>query len=447
MAQDLFQQQQTTQQQISTPTPPAASPIAPPATATPTTGTPSPAGSSNLGPKLPSSKPVTRQVDPKETVMGQLTDLYTGNDNAILETARASARVQAEERGLSNSSLATQAGEQAVFSRAADIAAADAGTYERAATQNAATRNQFALGERQYQQNVDLSNLDTQQRMKLADQAFENQTKLSDQVFNQQTLLSAQGYEQALDLSVQDFREQSKLLMQEFGNQMQMSALDQQEALQQLQAEQTNFMARLGEQGRLDAVQSRLDQQEALQFERLRSDLDIVRLGAQTDNRLRELEVELQGRLDEIVAQTEAQQDVNLASDARRTQLQYLQETGAIMRQTMQDISLINTTEGLSTAQQSAAVADVRRNMQNDLAVLQSYYEQAPSWDPAWGVDTPQNVYNPGAQPVVGPPPGYTPPVTGGPVAPVGTGGTPLYRGPVDVEAIQRALAGAGYLY
>lgn len=333
-----------------------------------------------------SAEPVIRTVAPEETVAGQLTDVISANSPVIQQQEQLAQRV-AEQRGLQNSSLAVQAGREAAIGAALPIASADAATYARAAEVNQNAQNTFNLAEFQHQNALEMLSEDQANRLALAEQAFGHQTDLSRQAFEQAGQLSEQGFQQALDLSIQDFQEQTQLMTQELANQLQLSAQDQTELLQQLQVQHLNTLGALAEQARLNAIQSGLDAENAQELERLRGELDLVRIAAQSDATQAEIAAQLEGRIAEIAATADANAALNAESDARRMQMQYLQETGAIMRQAMQDIAAISTTEGLTRTQQQGAVRDVRTQMQNDLSLLQAYYSQSPSWDPSWGVD------------------------------------------------------------
>lgn len=87
-------------------------------------------------------QPITHDVQSNETVQGQLGDiLKTGNP--LLEGAKARAQQQANARGLQNSSMAVQSGEEAIVNSAMPIAQADASAYQKQALVNQDIVNQF----------------------------------------------------------------------------------------------------------------------------------------------------------------------------------------------------------------------------------------------------------------------------------------------------------------
>lgn len=111
--------------------------------AAPTAPPPDPtAAFAPTGPKGEDYQPITAEVQQNQTVQGQLGDiLKTGNP--LLEAAKARAAQVANSRGLQNSSMATQAGEEAIVNTALPIAQQDAATYQKQALVNQDIANQF----------------------------------------------------------------------------------------------------------------------------------------------------------------------------------------------------------------------------------------------------------------------------------------------------------------
>lgn len=101
----------------------------------------------NLMPELPAPPGVqvnaaTSEVQSRETTSGQLKELLSSS-SPYLQQARGRATQAAAARGLQNSSIAAQSGEQAAISAAAPIAQADAGTYERRELARLDSQNQL----------------------------------------------------------------------------------------------------------------------------------------------------------------------------------------------------------------------------------------------------------------------------------------------------------------
>jgi|GEM_PF-4085740 len=347
-------------------TPPPQAPVTPAPPVPPATPTgPAPAGFTT---QATAADPTTRQVQKSETVSGQLEDLFKPG-NAVLETARESGRQQASERGLQNSSFGVQAGEQALISKATDIATQDANTYGKAATENLNSVNQFGL-----------QKAGSLQRKDEASQKFGFDTRLSRQSFEQSGALSEQGFQQAKALSTQDYNETLGELAAQFENTKALSTQDQQELMQQLGVEHQNTIDQLGSKAALDRVQSQLDQAEAMQFEQVRSQLEEVRMSTASDLRKSEMITELENKLREIAASKGAQLEINNEQDANRLQLTYMQESGALLRQAMQDSAAVSTTQGISAEQQRGGVQDIWAKLSQNLQLIRSLYAQSPNW-------------------------------------------------------------------
>lgn len=80
----------------------------------------------------PVAAPTKWEVTPDQTVAGQVKTLIDEN-SPLMQQARTSAAKESGRRGLINSSMAVQAGENAVYQAAVPIATADAATYGKAA--------------------------------------------------------------------------------------------------------------------------------------------------------------------------------------------------------------------------------------------------------------------------------------------------------------------------
>lgn len=90
---------------------------------------------------MSSYTPTLGTVAPNETMGGQVNDLLK-TDNPIMQTARTQAAQAANSRGLLNSSMAVQSGEQAAINSALPIAAQDASVFHDTAARNMAAQNE-----------------------------------------------------------------------------------------------------------------------------------------------------------------------------------------------------------------------------------------------------------------------------------------------------------------
>jgi hypothetical protein len=122
-----------------------------------------------------------------DTVYGQISKI-TAEDSPLIQRARAKAAMGAAGRGLSNTSLAMQAGETAVLDAAMPIATADAGTY-----------SQERLANQQAQNNALIENARFLQEANKFNAESNNTADLS--AFNVNSQRGTMGYGAGLDLS------------------------------------------------------------------------------------------------------------------------------------------------------------------------------------------------------------------------------------------------------
>lgn len=104
-------------------------------------------------------KPVTDTFDESKGVAGRVNSL-TSSGSPILEAARTRAAQEANSRGLRNSTMALQAGEQAVIETATPIATADAQMYQTQQLKNQDTLNQTNQFNSNIRTNIGLAGAD-----------------------------------------------------------------------------------------------------------------------------------------------------------------------------------------------------------------------------------------------------------------------------------------------
>ena len=96
-----------------------------------------------------------RQVDARnETIEGRINGLLSA-DNPVMQQAGNRAMQQFQGRGLLNSSMAIQAANEAMVSRAIEIAGPDAATYNKTGLANQSEANQFARAEQTHGYNLE----------------------------------------------------------------------------------------------------------------------------------------------------------------------------------------------------------------------------------------------------------------------------------------------------
>jgi hypothetical protein len=120
------------------------------------------------------AKPSMGGVTSNQTVQGQMTGLMNSN-NPLMQRAMTRASAAANKRGLLNSSMSTQAGQEAALTAALPIAEADAATNAKQAQLNQGFANEFSS------KALDLSN-----KTSLLGTELSNQTKLADQSYGQE---------------------------------------------------------------------------------------------------------------------------------------------------------------------------------------------------------------------------------------------------------------------
>lgn len=124
-----------------------------------------------------------RQVDASnETIEGRINGLLSA-DNAVMQQAGNRAMQQFQGRGLLNSSMAIQAANEAMVSRAIEIAGPDAATYNKTGLTNQSEANQFARADQAHgydmetdatRQGYEQANLDKKQGFALETQGIDN---------------------------------------------------------------------------------------------------------------------------------------------------------------------------------------------------------------------------------------------------------------------------------
>lgn len=370
-----------------------------------------------------------RTVRPEETTAGQLRDLISENSPYIRQ-ARERAMQTAGSRGLQNTSIAAQAGEQAAISAALPIASETAAAHERAALSGQEFQQGQALSAQnsmqqlaqmaesgdiqsrhmleQFGYNFELSAQDNFNRLQQLAMQGDVNARLALQQFGFSRALQYQSGQISSSLQNQRHIEtlaeqanagdiEAQRMLQQFGYTGQLSA---QEHLQQLetlamqgdvnaalQLQQFNFQTLLADQAQGHAI--------ALEDVRLQSQIAV--LGEQFSNALglNEQETGLwvqrqnllhEQTLEQIGAQAQATGDLRAQEASLQVQGQYLTNVAQRQMLASQEIAQIYQTEGLDAAQQRNAVRAALNRLNADLSALQAYYAQSPLWDVNWAL-------------------------------------------------------------
>lgn len=299
--------------------------------------------------------PTTNELSDSSTVADQLNQLLA-SDSDYLEQGRQQGLMHASQRGLQNSTLAAQAGEQARIAQALPIASQDAQANLSQDQLNQNTINQFALNEMDhYQSMIERAQQgDINAQLQLDQYGFNSALSMQENIqrleqlaaegdiqaghmllaFNYDTMMAGiqQGY--ALDLNSQQFQNSQALLMQQFSNSMGLSELEAGQRLTEMNAAHENTLA-------------------------------------------------------QIAARSEAAMGEQENAYGYNLQAQYLGNVAARQQAASEEIRLIQQTEGLTPYQQQAAVRQAQQRMEADIAALQAFYSSAPQWtdSPGFGGD------------------------------------------------------------
>lgn len=154
----------------------------------------------------------TVAIDPaKQTVQGQMAGIIADN-SPLMQTAKTNAAQDSNSRGLLNSTMGVQAGQQAVINTAMPIAQQDSNTYNNTAQFNAGQLNDIAKTNQNVSTQVNLANT----------QATNNQAQFNAQQTNNVSLANAdtqkalvmQNYDAALKTSLANADAATKVELQ-----------------------------------------------------------------------------------------------------------------------------------------------------------------------------------------------------------------------------------------
>lgn len=135
----------------------------------------------------PVAAPYQWKVEDDQTVQGQVKKIIDEN-SPLMQQAQTRANQQMNQRGLINSSMAVGAGQAALYDAAVPIAASDAQTQVKSASDAANAANQFASA----------NNAQTYDMAKM-DKAFDQNTQQQAQKFGYDTALTKQQTDSARD--------------------------------------------------------------------------------------------------------------------------------------------------------------------------------------------------------------------------------------------------------
>lgn len=377
-------------------------PTKPPAYTPPTQGSLVPTVNPSTSYQPPATAPTanttppdasTYQVDAAKpstdaTVQGQLTSIL-GKNSGLLQQARSIGQRQASARGLTNSSIAVGAAQDATYRTALPIA-----------QQDASTNSAFEMNDQQFKQSLAQAQQAFGYNQSLSAQNYNQSAQLSSQESAQQAAQALQQYGFASAQQLQQYLQQSGLSAQE-ANQAAQAAFQQytqQSALSGQEAEQTLARDRLGFQN-----QAALNQQ-ATELEIFRQE----RLAPLTEY-MKKLDASLASELDSI----QSQNDLVLQNSLAASQM---------YASGMQSLAQLYATPGLSAAQMTAGREHILDQIRGSLGFM-AQIEQGF----AGVLDGTQDTATP-SQPDPNAPPTTTPPTTNPTTPPTDTQLTPVQQ-------------------
>lgn len=201
--------------------------------------------------------PVTQEFDESKGVAGR-TNAILQTDSPLMQTAATQGAQSAAKRGLLNSSVGVQAGQQAVVNSAVPIATADASLYQQGSLANLAAKNSAATSNAQIgaQLGGQAMTLGSQERQ-TADTLAQRASEQSQQA-QQFGVTSGQGQQQ-IDAQKAQFAQQLGMTAKELDLRVQQLG----QAQQQIDAQKEQFAAQLGMTGKdLDLRRDQLTAQQ-----------------------------------------------------------------------------------------------------------------------------------------------------------------------------------------
>ena len=318
--------------------------------------------------------PATRSiVSPDETVSGQMDKILASN-SPLLQRAKTRAAQAANSRGLLNSSMGVQAGEEAVLTTAMPMAQQDAATYNKQGLTNQAAANQFGLSNQNFQQQTGKgayadttnpggllgANLSNQLKLQTAQNTFATGEKALDRAQQtsmqtgqntfasgeaalgraQQTALQDDQQTFATDEKALDRTQQTATISQQHAN-----AVSTAKTLDEYQT------ANLTLQNQLQTSLTKLGQTNSLELTKLNADLDVGKLDAQ------------------VYANTRGA---------------YLQSVSELVRQTQITVGELQMKEGISAEDKAAMMADQATLLTSHLTAQKTLYQNSATWSKDW---------------------------------------------------------------
>lgn len=318
--------------------------------------------------------PATRSiVSADETVSGQMDKILASN-SPLLQRAKTRAAQAANSRGLLNSSMGVQAGEEAVLTTAMPMAQQDAATYNKQGLTNQTAANQFGLSNQNFQQQTGKgayadttnpggllgANLANQLKLQTAQNTFATGEKALDR--SQQTSMQTGQNTFASGEAALGRAQQTSLQNDQQTFATDEKALDRTQQTTTLAQQHTNAVATaktLDEyqtanvtlQNQLQTELTKLGQTNSLELTKLNADLGVGKLDAQ------------------VYANTRGA---------------YLQSVSELVRQSQITVGELQVKEGISAEDKTKMLADQATLLTSHLTAQKTLYSSSATWSKDW---------------------------------------------------------------
>lgn len=318
-------------------------------------------------------EPVTQEFDESRGVAGRVASL-TSQDSPLMQQARTRGLQTAASRGLTNSSLAAQAAQEAVIGAATPIASADAGLYQQQSltnqtARNTANTNNAQIGATLGGQALGLENSNQQQTRALEQSESQFGRSLAEQTA--QRTQQQQQFEAGQTLTREMFGSDEAFRQAQLAQQQQQFAAGQTLTREQMAQQGSQFAQNLAQQQQqIDTQISQFAQQFGLDAQGLQLQRD------QLSQQDRQFLDNLTMQRDQI-AQQQRQFDVNAGQNQQQINNQASQFGQSLAEQAAQRVQQQRQFEQQQAFQ--AAQAGMDRENQVKLAEMDSAWRNEVS--------------------------------------------------------------------
>tara|TARA_R110002033_G_scaffold3549_1_gene19648 strand:- start:1280 stop:2317 length:1038 start_codon:yes stop_codon:yes gene_type:complete len=313
--------------------------------------------------------PSLGNVSSDATVAGQMDKILSSN-SPLLQRAKTRAAQAANSRGLLNSSMGVQAGEEAVLTTAMPMAQQDASTYANQGLVNQGAQNQFSTAANKYNTDSAMSQQQFGQNFQLSDQQYGQQTGTG--AYRGQGLIGANLQSQlALQKGQQDFSASEAALGRTQQTALQEGQQDFASGESELDRTQQVTLMRDAHKNAVSTAKTQQEYEQANLTLKNGLQEELLELGQDNDLELAKMNSDLAtGKMSaEVYANTQGA---------------YLSSVSELVRQTQITVGEIQMTEGISAADKKLMLADQATLLKAHMKQQKTLYEGAATWDQSW---------------------------------------------------------------